>query len=219
MFSNMQLFSKANQLVDLTLSDKLSRAYGFVNNEIKMTFESKFLGEYLNVSETMNKLKEKYNGYSWDGNIRERTSFLAKLIRLEHIKDIAKHEIRINRDCIIPVIEIVNKETEYLILEIPNSEMRDSLIASIPYFESQHAEKYEGYYHLHIYMLILYIGLSFRNEDATSEDKNNSNQVIMSLIKGAIDQVFETKYYNDHTDPESYNKMRYAIGCVYSTGT
>ncbi|CAI2179730.1 1235_t:CDS:1, partial [Funneliformis geosporum] len=114
-------------------------------------------------------------------------------------------------------------------------------LASIPYFESQHAGKYEGYYHSHIHMLVRYIGLPFRSEDATSEDrtdmwikarnfiyyiefkryedKNNSNQAIMSLIKGAIDQIFETKYYNNHTDPESYNKMRYAIGCVCSTGT
>ena len=106
MFSNMQLFSGANQLVDLTLSNKLSEAYGFANNEIETTFENKFLGEYSNVLETMNKLKEKYNGYSWDGNIRVynpfsicsffyenklenfwikkgRTSFLAKLVRLE----------------------------------------------------------------------------------------------------------------------------------------
>ncbi|PKK66884.1 DUF1703-domain-containing protein [Rhizophagus irregularis] len=180
MFSNMQLFSGANQLVDLTLSDKLSGAYGFANKEIETTFESKFLGEYSNVSETMNKLKEKYNGYSWDGNIRVynpfsicsffygnklenfwvkkgRTSFLAKLVRLEHIKDIAKHEIRINRDCMTPVsieniqnsselpvslffqtgyltikkVEIVNKETEYLILAIPNSEVRNSLMGEL----------------------------------------------------------------------------------------
>ncbi|RIA90947.1 hypothetical protein C1645_822705 [Glomus cerebriforme] len=55
---------RANQLVDLTLSDKLSEVYGFANNEIEITFESKFLEEYSNVSEIINKLKKKYNGYS-----------------------------------------------------------------------------------------------------------------------------------------------------------
>jgi hypothetical protein len=70
---------------------------------------------------------------------------LAKLVRLEHTKDIAERKIRINKDYIIPVsveniqesselpvslffqtgcltikrVEIVNEET-YLILEIPN---------------------------------------------------------------------------------------------------
>jgi len=89
-------------------------------------------------------------------------------------------------------------------------------------------------------MLVRYIGLPFRNEDVTSEgrtdmwvetrniiyyfefkryDSDKRNQVIANLIKEAIDQIFETKYYNDHTDPESYNKMRYAIGCVCSTRT
>lgn len=113
-------------------------------------------------------------------------------------------------------------------------------LASIPYFESQHAGKYEGYYHSHIHMLVRYIGVPFRSEDTTSEgrtdmwietrniiyyfefkryDPDKRNQVIANLIKEAIDQIFETKYYNDHTEPESYKKMRYAIGCVCSTGT
>ncbi|CAI2192920.1 9183_t:CDS:1, partial [Funneliformis geosporum] len=49
-----------------------------------------------------------------------------------------------------------------------------------------------------------------------NSDKKN---VIMSLVEEAINQIFEIKYYIGHTDPESYNKTRYAIGCVCSIGT
>jgi len=89
-------------------------------------------------------------------------------------------------------------------------------------------------------MLVRYIGLPFRNEDVTSEgrtdmwvetrniiyyfefkryDSNKKNQVIMSLVEEAINQIFETKYYIGHIDPESYNKTRYVIRCVCSTET
>ncbi len=93
-------------------------------------------------------------------------------------------------------------------------------------------KKYEGYYYLHIHILVHYIGLSFWSEDVTSEcqtdiwikarnfiyyikfkqyDLDKRNQVITDLIKKAINQIFETKYYNNYTDLESYNKMRYVI--------
>jgi len=104
---------------------------------------------------------------------------------------------------------------EDLVLEIPNNEVRDSLmselwsnslgvtiekafkriellatllkkdepigflkefnndLASIPYFENQHAEKYKGYYHSYIHMLVRYIRLPFRSEDATSEGQTD----------------------------------------------
>ncbi|RGB40133.1 hypothetical protein C1646_753725 [Rhizophagus diaphanus] len=214
--------NRANQLVDLTLR------------------------EYSNVSETMNKLEEKYNGYSWDGNIRVYNPF-----------NIAKHEIRINRDCIIPVsieniqnselpvslffqtgyltikqVEIVNKETEYLILEI---EVRNSLmgelwantfcipefnndLASIPYFESQHASKYEGYYHSHMHMLVhmlrrweVYISLEYKRWEGGN---------VKELIEEATNQIFEKKYFVTLTaQREFYSKTKCAIGCVFSTET
>lgn len=49
MFSNMQLFSGANQLVDLTMRDKLAGAYGFMEDEIEKVFESKFSGVYCDI--------------------------------------------------------------------------------------------------------------------------------------------------------------------------
>src|SRR6266498_3616686 len=105
-------------------------------------------------------------------------------------------------------------------------------LASIPYNESQHAGEYEGYYHLHVHMLVHYIGLPFRSEDATSQVRtdmwimtNNSvyyieykryippksanDQVIRNLIQEATEQIFTNKYYACHT--EFRNKSLYAV--------
>ncbi|CAG8743241.1 4990_t:CDS:2, partial [Funneliformis caledonium] len=335
MFAHLGLFSGLNNLKDVTLSNELSGAYGFTSDEITKVFGDKLLNlgksdRYNDVQDVMNKLQKKYNGYSWDGNIKVynpysicsffenfeyenfwiqkgKTKFLARLINMEHVKNIVD-EITIKKRLIVPVdVDDIQKSSDLpvsllfqtgyltikqqktdddgeqcLVLEIPNAEVKESLmselwaslyktsieiackrigllakllkddkiiaflkefnndLASIPYFESQHAGKYEGYYHSHIHMLVRYIGLPFRSEDATSEgrtdmwietrniiyyfefkryDPDKKNQVIMSLVEEAINQIFETKYYIGHTDPESYDKTRYAIGCVCSTGT
>ncbi|CAI2191752.1 16348_t:CDS:2 [Funneliformis geosporum] len=170
MFSNMELFSGANQLTDMTMRDKLSDAYGFMEDEIVKAFE--FSGGY-DIKETMTKLRERYNGYFWDGQTKVynpysvcsffdayqlenfwikkgRTSFLAKLISIEHIKNITS-ETTIKKDFIIPVsIESIMNSTppisllfqagyltikrtigEDLFLEIPNHEVRDSLMSEL----------------------------------------------------------------------------------------
>jgi hypothetical protein len=233
-----------------------------------------------------------------------KTSFLAKLIGMKHVKNIG--EITIKKRSIIPVNvnEIQNSteppvsllfQTGYLtikqqkvdedkeiclVLDIPNTEVKESLmselwanlsnisvdtafkrirmlanflkedefiafmkefnndLASIPYFESQHAGKYEGYYHSHVHMLVRYIGLPFRSEDATSEGRTDmwietlkcfyfiefkrceKGGNITDLIQGAINQIFEKKYYVSLTANSDFSiKTKYAIGCVCSTET
>jgi hypothetical protein len=235
-----------------------------------------------------------------------KTKFLARLISSEHVKNIVD-EITIKKRLVVPVdVDDIQKSSELpvsllfqtgyltikqqktddqgeqcLVLEIPNAEVRESLmselwanlsntsietacnriqilaqllkkddfigfmiefnddLASIPYNESQHAGNYEGYYHSHVHMLVRYIGLPFRSEDATSQGrtdmwimtnmsiyyieykrydppKTTNNQVIRNLIQEAIDQIFTNQYYACHTRS---NKKLYAIGCVFSTGT
>lgn len=119
----------------------------------------------------MTKLREKYNGYSWDGQTKVynsysvcsffdvhelenfwikkwKTSFLAKLISIEHIKN----KTTIKRDFIIPIsIESIMNSTEVpisllfqagyltikqakgedLFLKIPNNEVRNSLMGEL----------------------------------------------------------------------------------------
>ena len=75
-------------------------------------------------------------------------------------------------------------------------------LASIPYNESQYARKYEGFYHSHVHMLVCYIGLPFRSEDATSQGRTDmwitieykrytqktiDDQIIENLIQEAIE--------------------------------
>ncbi|CAJ0751750.1 17570_t:CDS:2, partial [Entrophospora sp. SA101] len=112
-----------------------------------------------------------------------KTSLLAKLISIEHVKDIAD-EIKINENSIVPVsiadiqksstfpvllffqtgyLTIKQQEGTNLVLEIPNTEVCESLMAP----------NYEGYYHSHMHMLVCYIGQPFCSEDATSKGQND----------------------------------------------
>ncbi|RIA99355.1 hypothetical protein C1645_811602 [Glomus cerebriforme] len=334
MFAHLGLFSELNNLKDVTLSNELSGAYGFTNDEIIKVFGDKLSNlcqsDHCSEQDIMNKLQKKYNGYSWDGKIKVynpysicsffdnfeyenfwiqkgKTKFLARLIDMKHVKNVV-NEIMIKKRLVVPVdVGDVQKPSELLvsllfqtgyltikqqktddddeqclILEIPNAEVKESLIcelwanldntsvetawkrihilakllkedkfiefmlkfnndlASIPYNESQHAGNYEGYYHSHVHMLVCYIGQQFRSEDATSQGqtdmwimtenaiyyiefkrydppKTTSNQAIMTLIREAINQVFNNEHYANHTEFNA--KTRYAIGCVCSTGT
>jgi hypothetical protein len=334
MFAHLGLFSGLNNLQDTTLSSELSGAYGFTNDEITKVFEDKLSnlcrsGHYSDIQDVMNKLQKKYNGYSWDGNVKVynpysicsfferfeyenfwiqkgKTKFLARLINMEHVKNIVD-EITIKKRLIVPVdIDDIQKSSELpvsllfqtgyltikqqktdddgeqcLVLEIPNAEVKESLmselwaslrdtsietacnriqklaqllkkdkfiefmiefnddLASIPYNESQHAGNYEGYYHSHVHMLVRYIGVPFRSEDATSRGRTDmwimtnmavyyieykrytrktiDDQIIENLIQEAIEQIFTTEYYASNT--ELHTKSQYAVGCIFSTGT
>ena len=68
-------------------------------------------------------------------------------------------------------------------------------LASIPYNESQHATNYEGYYHSHVHMLVRYIGLPFRSEDATS--------------RGRTDMYYDSKTTNDVFESGTVNKKQF----------
>ncbi|CAG8643696.1 12235_t:CDS:2 [Funneliformis mosseae] len=335
MFAHLGLFSGLNNLKDVTLSNELSGAYGFTSDEITKVFGDKLLNlgksdRYNDVQDVMNKLQKKYNGYSWDGNIKVynpysicsffenfeyenfwiqkgKTKFLARLIGTEHVKNIVD-QITIKKRLVVPVdVDDIQKSSDLpasllfqtgyltikqqkiddddeqcLVLEIPNAEVKESLmselwaclyntsietackriytlakllkndncikfmrafnddLASIPYNESQHAGDYEGYYHSRVHMLVRYIGLPFRSEDATSQGrtdmwimtnmsvyyleykrcippKTSNDQVIRNLIQEAIEQIFTNEYYSCHT--EFHDKSLYAVGCVFSTGT
>lgn len=334
MFAHLGLFSGLNNLKDVTLSDELSGAYGFTGEEITKVFGNKLSNlcksdHYRDVNDAMNRLQKKYNGYSWNGKIKVynpysicsffesseyenfwiqkgKTKFLARLINMEHVKNIVD-EITIKKRLVVPVdVDDIQKSSDLpvsllfqtgyltikqqktdddgeqcLVLEIPNAEVKESLmselwaslsntsletacnriqilaqllkednfirfmiefnddLASIPYNESQNAGNYEGYYHSHVHMLVRYMGLPFRSEDATSQGRTDmwimtnmsvyyieykrydppktaNNQVIKNLTQEAIDQIFTNQYYACHT---RNNKKLYAIGCVFSTGT
>ncbi|CAJ0880104.1 15510_t:CDS:2 [Entrophospora sp. SA101] len=140
MFSHVSLFSGANILNDLTISPVLSGAYGFTNDEIKQTFG--------NLLDKFGSNKQEFLNY-WIQ--KGKTSLLAKLISIEHVKDIAD-EIKINENSIVPVsiadiqksstfpvllffqtgyLTIKQQEGTNLVLEIPNTEVCESLMGEL----------------------------------------------------------------------------------------
>ena len=74
-FTKMSLFSKLNNLTDLTVSPKFSTLTGYTREEVEHYFED-YIQETLSVltdynrTELLEKMRVWYNGYSWDGKTR-----------------------------------------------------------------------------------------------------------------------------------------------------
>ena len=73
-FSNVSVFSNLNNLSDITLNRKYSRMIGWTEEEVVDYFPdyiAKVRERYENVSsDIMQKIREWYDGYSWDGQTR-----------------------------------------------------------------------------------------------------------------------------------------------------
>jgi hypothetical protein len=71
-FSRMSIFSDLNHLIDITFHKDYSKLLGYTGEEIEMYFDA-YIGEWLrqnpgsSKAELLGKLKDYYNGYSWDG--------------------------------------------------------------------------------------------------------------------------------------------------------
>jgi hypothetical protein len=74
-FTKVSLFSKLNNLTDLTVNPKFSTLTGYTKEEVEHYFED-YIQETLSVlteynrSELLEEMRLWYNGYSWDGKIR-----------------------------------------------------------------------------------------------------------------------------------------------------
>ena len=70
-FSKVSIFSKMNNLIDLTMNEEYSTMFGYVEEEIDRYYREhiEVVKERLNMSEEefWEKIREWYNGYSWDG--------------------------------------------------------------------------------------------------------------------------------------------------------
>ena len=73
-FSKVSIFSKMNNLIDLTMNEEYSTMFGYVEEEIERYYREhiEVVKERLNMSEEgfWEKIREWYNGYSWDGKNR-----------------------------------------------------------------------------------------------------------------------------------------------------
>ncbi|MDR1040082.1 MAG: AAA family ATPase [Deltaproteobacteria bacterium] len=89
-FKQLSLFSALNNIVDISFSEKFSRICGFTKDEIELSY-GKYLekivsdkidnGEMPACSKTkdlMDKIKEWYDGYSWDGKTKVYNPFSIK---------------------------------------------------------------------------------------------------------------------------------------------
>ncbi|MCS7244299.1 MAG: AAA family ATPase [Candidatus Calescibacterium sp.] len=61
-FAKVSLFSGLNQLRDISLSRDYSTVCGYTQEELECTF-----GDLINSQDELNRIKEWYNGYSWNG--------------------------------------------------------------------------------------------------------------------------------------------------------
>ena len=74
-FAKVSLFSDLNHLMDLTMHPKFATAYGYTQTELEASFAD-YLHAFLAKNEEytmeslLEKIKEWYNGYSWDGKTR-----------------------------------------------------------------------------------------------------------------------------------------------------
>ncbi|MCD6545511.1 MAG: AAA family ATPase, partial [Thermotogae bacterium] len=70
-FSKVSIFSKMNNLIDLTMNEEYSTMFGYVEEEIERYYREhiEVVKERLNMNEEgfWEKIREWYNGYSWDG--------------------------------------------------------------------------------------------------------------------------------------------------------
>jgi hypothetical protein len=75
-FTKVSLFSDLNHLIDLTVDKTVSQAFGYTQAEIEHFFEERLTNFLENNKKNytkeslMLKIKEWYNGYSWDGESR-----------------------------------------------------------------------------------------------------------------------------------------------------
>lgn len=78
-FSKLSLFSGLNQITDITLHKNFSGICGISQEELESSFEEYMAGLQSSVEmsrkELLDKIKEWYNGYSWDGETRVYNPF------------------------------------------------------------------------------------------------------------------------------------------------
>ncbi len=71
-FTRLSIFSELNHLIDITFHKDYSKLLGYTDEEIEIYFDA-YIREWLRLhkgskkSELMEKLKDYYNGYSWNG--------------------------------------------------------------------------------------------------------------------------------------------------------
>ena len=79
-FGRVSIFSKLNNLIDISMEDKYLNMCGFTQNELEENFQTQIVevAKYLNMSEKRlwKKIKEEYNGYSWNGKDKVYCPFL-----------------------------------------------------------------------------------------------------------------------------------------------
>ena len=79
-FGKVSLFSKLNNLIDISMEDKYLNMCGFTQEELEENFQMQIVevAKYLNMSEKRlwKKIKEEYNGYSWNGKDKVYCPFL-----------------------------------------------------------------------------------------------------------------------------------------------
>lgn len=78
-FSKLSLFSGLNQITDITLHKNFSGICGISQEELENSFEEYLLrlqnSVEMNRKELLDKIKDWYNGYSWDGETRVYNPF------------------------------------------------------------------------------------------------------------------------------------------------
>jgi hypothetical protein len=88
-FSQVSLFSSANNLVDLTLEPEFSSICGYTQQDLEVYFADRLpsLAQHLKLSEAemMQEIKHWYNGYSWNGEAVYNPFSILRLFRMQQI--------------------------------------------------------------------------------------------------------------------------------------
>ncbi|MGE5339954.1 MAG: AAA family ATPase [Candidatus Omnitrophota bacterium] len=143
-FNRLSIFSDLNHLMDLTFHPGYVKLLGYTEEEIKANFDS-YIEKYIDTvpgysrEELFKKLKENYNGYSWDGetfvynpvsviNFFEHQefrdfwfatgtpTFLAKLVKLKGIDIRAWESLTVNEQ-FFNKFDITSIDTDLLLFQ------------------------------------------------------------------------------------------------------
>ncbi|SDG18375.1 ATP-binding protein [Chitinophaga filiformis] len=74
-FSKVSIFSDLNNLYDITLNPHYATLVGITQQELESGFKEEIIALQESQADILQKLKEWYNGYSWDGNSRVYNPF------------------------------------------------------------------------------------------------------------------------------------------------
>jgi len=201
-FSKVNLFSKLNNLNDITLDTVYSAICGYTENDVDAVFAPEWSGM------DREKIRAWYNGYNWTGEavynpfdllllFRKREyrpfwyetgnpSFLLKVLRQRPTflpdlsRAVASYEL-------LSAFEVGNIGTEALLFQ-------NGFFASIPHqwYTNNPIGQYEGYYASVFYAFFASLGL-----DVRVEESSNAGRLDMAVLVENRALIFEFKLVDD----------------------